>query len=814
MSPSKKREFLNRPLRLLLIWSSIILFAFAVWSAAEARKKTTNRVVDWLPQGTKELQVFNERYIRHFPEGEYLMISWKGCNTEDERLDTVAEKVMDPPAYFARAMTTRSVIESLTSDVPYIDEEGAENRLAGWLIGQNRKDACMVVSMSEKGWNNPATAIEFLFTTVEQETGLPRSDIYIAGPSIDSVAIDEISSKSQRTLLPFFLAFSFILLLCCLRNGFAAVLVFWAAIINEELAGTILYWSGAHVDSISMLTSSLVYVLTISGGVHLINYYKETLSEMMPGEEFEAPRKTLNRALIPCSLASITTILGMGSLAVSKMVPIQTFGIYASLTLFIGTVFLFLFILSVLQEYPIKKWYPDRYRNDIPDELPKLEFWERFGNVVFRYRLPTTVCTFALLVFFAFNVQYLKTSVTFHGLLPKTAKVLQDYAELENRIGGLIPLEIVVQFPDGVSGRKMLDQLHFLSAAVEALKQTENVDTVISVLNFVPNLPSRTGGGTRAAVMRSSMEGLLTRHKDRLKDLRFFDSVESGEDAGTYWRISLRVSTQKKADYPKMVQEVQNRLEQFAVQQREQQHVIPAGGAASDRLEKAIAPQPRFDVTGGVPLVIMAQELLLWDLIYSFTAAFGLIAVTMMIMLKGVMRGLLSMVPNVFPCVVVFGLLGLCDIPVDMGSMMTASVALGISVDGTLHLLTWVHIGLKRGLLRRDAVQYAYHHCSTALFQTTLICGVGMLIFGLSDFVPVARFAELLFVILVVALSGYLISLPAILFSRLGKFFDRVSSHKRPVIPVLPVPSMPRGEKKGKETDKNKKTKRRKNKRR
>jgi predicted RND superfamily exporter protein len=180
----------------------------------------------------------------------------------------------------------------------------------------------------------------------------------------------------------------------------------------------------------------------------------------------------------------------------------------------------------------------------------------------------------------------------------------------------------------------------------------------------------------------------------------------------------------------------------------------------------------RFDVTGGVPLVIMAQELLLWDLIYSFTAAFALITVTMIIMLNGIVRGLLAMIPNIFPCVIVFGMLGLCGVPVDMGSMMTASVALGISVDGTLHLLTWVNIGLKRGLQRKDAVLYAYHHCSTALFQTTLICGVGMLVFGLSDFVPVARFAGLLFVILTVSLIGDLIALPAILFSRLGKSFE------------------------------------------
>ncbi|MCL2120205.1 MAG: hypothetical protein FWH27_17455, partial [Planctomycetaceae bacterium] len=141
-------------------------------------------------------------------------------------------------------------------------------------------------------------------------------------------------------------------------------------------------------------------------------------------------------------------------------------------------------------------------------------------------------------------------------------------------------------------------------------------------------------------------------------------------------------------------------------------------------------------------------------------------------------RGLLAMVPNVFPCVIVFGLLGLCGIPIDMGSMMTASVALGISVDGTLHLLTWVSAALRRGMTRKEAVLYAIQRCSTALTQTMVICGVGMLVFGLSDFVPVSRFAVLLCSILIISLIGAIVALPAILFSPLGRFFESSEKDK------------------------------------
>jgi predicted RND superfamily exporter protein len=110
---------------------------------------------------------------------------------------------------------------------------------------------------------------------------------------------------------------------------------------------------------------------------------------------------------------------------------------------------------------------------------------------------------------------------------------------------------------------------------------------------------------------------------------------------------------------------------------------------------------------------------------------------------------------------------------VDMGSMMTASVAMGIAVDGTLHFLTWFNIGLGKNMGRKTAVSYAYRQCATALLQTTIICGLGMLVFALSSFVPIARFASFLCILLWLSLFGDLIMLPAILGSPLGNVFEK-----------------------------------------
>jgi predicted RND superfamily exporter protein len=181
-----------------------------------------------------------------------------------------------------------------------------------------------------------------------------------------------------------------------------------------------------------------------------------------------------------------------------------------------------------------------------------------------------------------------------------------------------------------------------------------------------------------------------------------------------------------------------------------------------------------------VPLVYKTQHELLSGLFKSLTMAFILIALVMMFVLKNPGAGLLSMIPNVFPVVMIFGIMGWMGILVDVGSMMTASVALGVAVDDTMHYLTWFRQGLDEGLDREGAAMLAYRRCGTAMTQTTLIGGLGLAAFAFSTFTPTQRFGTLMLVLLFAALFGDLVFLPAILTGPLGRVFGGGKKRKRP----------------------------------
>ena len=189
--------------------------------------------------------------------------------------------------------------------------------------------------------------------------------------------------------------------------------------------------------------------------------------------------------------------------------------------------------------------------------------------------------------------------------------------------------------------------------------------------------------------------------------------------------------------------------------------------------------------TGIIPIVYKAQNQLLKSLINSIALAFLMIAGVMMLLLRdwsspfsfknsiNLVGGVVSMLPNIFPVVLVFGIMGWTGNLVDIGSMMTASVAMGVAVDDTIHFLSWYRLGLQQGKTRLDAIRSAYDRVATAMTQTTLIGGLGLFAFALSTFTPTQKFGILMLFLLSAALIGDLIFLPALLASPLGRFFGK-----------------------------------------
>ncbi|MEQ1825710.1 MAG: MMPL family transporter [Pirellula sp.] len=214
-------------------------------------------------------------------------------------------------------------------------------------------------------------------------------------------------------------------------------------------------------------------------------------------------------------------------------------------------------------------------------------------------------------------------------------------------------------------------------------------------------------------------------------------------------------------------------------------------GALSVTLGKVIdlqAPDPNgtkglvsSTYTGVVPIVYKAQRALLQSLVESTLWSFLTITPLMMFVSRSFRAGIVAMIPNVLPVLVIFGAMGWLNISIDIGSMMSASIALGVAVDDTIHFLSWFRDDLKQIGDRRLAITACYKRCATPTLQAACISGLGLSVFALSTFTPTQRFGWLMLTILIAGVVAELILLPAILAGPLGKVFEPSQSRHNTV---------------------------------
>jgi hypothetical protein len=516
-----------------------------------------------------------------------------------------------------------------------------------------------------------------------------------------------------------------------------------------------LYYSGGHMNLLLTMLPPLVFVLSLSGGVHLINYYRDAVAE---GDPAVAPQRAMEHGWWPCLLASLTTAVGLLSLSTSSIVPIRDFGIYSAVGMGISIAVLFLFLPAALAVWPEgasragdgnRPAAPPAggehggegdqggRRNRSPGDVVALV--ERFHRVL-------TYGCLALMAGLGWGLLDLKSTVKLQHRFAPESRIIQDYRWMEEHLGPLVPLELVLHF-DPDCPLDFFGRMQFVAELEREVATFDDVGATMSAADFAPPIPQ--GNSTRDVARRRILARKLPQGRQSYVDAHFLSDDASGE----FWRISVRVNALSDVDYGYFIETLRSRVD-------------PTIAGKGVQGVQAI-------YTGVIPLIYKAQRQLFADLVRSFLLAFGVIAVVMMLALGSIPAGLLAMVPNLFPAVLVFGYMGWTGRLVEIGSVMTASAALGIAVDDTFHFLTWFGRGSREGMSRHESLVYAFERCAAAMVNTTIICGSGMAIFSLSTFMPVVHFAWLMVALLAAALAGDLILLPAMLAGPAGKVFGR-----------------------------------------
>jgi uncharacterized protein len=738
--PLNKRRF-----QLLLAYALCLLPVVAD-GARQALKTNANSPLDWVPASFRPRQEY-EQFRRAFGSGEVLIVSWPGCTVDSPDLALLAKSLRRPgffrsesgKPYIEHVLTGQDALSGLMQAPLRLPRDEAIGRLQGTLVGLDRQTTCAVVTFTPAGLAERGRAVGMIRDGLTQHCHVRLEDQHLAGPVIDGLTVDRASRRAlDRFAVPSAIC---VFLLCwwCLKWLPGAILVFALALYCEGATLALIHLAGDQMSALLIVLPPLVQVVTVSGGIHLINYYLDARRSSSPEE---AAWSALRVGWLPCTLAAATTAIGLGSLVVSQLAPIRSFGAYGA----IGTLLTLGVVLAFLPG-TLAAWRPKNLGAAIGHgENDRHPAWDWLSDAVLRYHLLIVVGSVLVMAAAGGGIPWLTTSVHIETLFGRNSRILRDYAWIEQHVGPLVPVEVILDFRHDCP-LSQADRLEMVQRVESELRGLEHLQGVMSCANFMPTVP--------ADIDRSSAE-----YRDYLRD--FLSEARSyfiahrylHESAGAQqWRITALTSALGNIDYADVLSAIRRRVTQGGT--------LASGSAG-------IACR----VTGVMPLVHEIQRALKRDLFTSFLSDFAMITIIMTIAQGGILTGLISMVSNFFPTVLMFGILGWVAMPLDIGSVMTASVALGIAIDDTFHYLTFFRRGLERGQSRRDAARAAHQHCGLAMVQSSLICGLGMMVFYFSDFLPSSRFAWMLLTLLMVGLVANLVLLPALMVGPFGKLFE------------------------------------------
>lgn len=820
---------------------------------------------------------------------------------------------------FRTVMTGPLVVDQLAQAGGVLegDDETARQRLRGWMFGRDQRQTCLVVTFTDAARANIHRAIGNgvmsrplgQLQRIALESGVTRDELKIGGPPMENVAIDESGSSTLMKLVSLSALLGFVLAYSCFRSVSATLIVFFVAATSALGSVAMIFWTGGTTDAIMMSMPALVYVLTISGTVHIMNYYRDAIEDHgIVG----APETAVAHGWKPTLLCNATTAIGLASLYTSEIAPIRKFGSYSALGV-IGTLLLLFSLLpAALQIWP-QRPRPVRQRNREPWYAKYLDrFWERFGRLIMRHYAVVAVVCLAIVVGVGYRVRDIRTTVNLLNLFSDDSRIRRDYTFLENRLGKLMPAELVLRVadsrlrptaaqrgdeppgPDEVFQLSFLERLEIVDR-IQAVLDEEFGDggqgvlgTTMSAVTFAPPLPPKSGG-TLAFARRGGTNARLETRRD---ELLASDYLREDEDGAELWRIGVRIGALQDLDASYFITDLKCAVEPVLAAENLREQVVraiaerrgtedlvgarvallsapraavkasageawraidqtrifgeslretltaarfrvdwfdpetnpfPASTQASTSEPVAydavvlIADAPGYDIaalqkqaavvldardhtfdptrprppapgrssaalfagrpavsavyTGVLPIVYKAQRTLLDNLIESTFWSLITITPLMMFIARGVLGGAVAMIPNVLPVLIIFGAMSWLNIEIDIGSMMSSSIALGVAVDDTIHYLTWFRWELDRSRDRRKAILEAYRRCATPTLQAAVISGIGLSIFALSSFTPTRRFGLLMLSILWLGVIAELVLFPALLASPLGRVF-------------------------------------------
>ena len=513
-----------------------------------------------------------------------------------------------------------------------------------------------------------------------------------------------------------------------------------------------LSWLNLASTTLIALTVMLVIAVGVADCVHVMSSY---LFFRRDGKEHdEALSKAYGKTGVPILLTTITTMAGMSSLAATGMPMFVQFGLSSAAGVFFAFLYT-IYLLPVLLNY----WHPMQIKKSKKVGLTWLvsaewlqPLLDRIPAFVERFRYMIAIMFFGGFIVCLYGATQVKIDSNLVELYSDDVPIGQAYDIVDDNMMGTGNMVIVVDtaVSDGIMDPAVLSSMDRLQTKIE-----DSYSDYIIRTNSLADLVKDTH-----AIMQSSEEfRTIPDSQIAVSQLLYlFNSSNPEErralvsDDFSKSHISVQLRNAGSEEYKDFFDEIQTDI--------------------NNEFNKLTAtyPELKVQITGSFALMMRLADDISKNQFKSLAIAAVVISLLMMLTLGSLQAGVMSIVPNLIPATLAFGLMGLLGISLDTDTLMIAPLIIGIAVDDTIHFISHYRMSLAQNHNMKIALVETIKEVGQAVTFTTLILGCGFFMLTFSDYLGLAKIGGFGSLAIFVALLCDLLFFPALIMIFKPKF--------------------------------------------
>lgn len=555
-------------------------------------------------------------------------------------------------------------------------------------------------------------------------------EVFMAGWTTTNFYLSQYMKKDIATFIPVTYIFITLAVFLFFRN----IRLTLVAILNISICmGStmgLFPMFGITLNNVTTIVPPIVMALALCDTVHIFSHLdKELVSQFSKKED--ALAHILKKVFIPCLLTTITTAIGFLSLCLSAIPPIRDFAVIASAGMVFEFVYSFLFLPSVLLFFDPHTIFPSKsiFHNKGSN------VWGLLSRFSIQHNKSIVFSAMGLLILAVNLAQNIKVETNLLDYFKKDSPVWKSSDFVETNLAGVRTVDISLR-SGSTDAFKQPENIKIIEKIETYARGIQGVDSALSFSDFIKDMNQSFHNENGEFYSIPESENLVAQY---LLLYNFEDIDGFVNETFDHAKISIRTSAHLTS---------------------EQARIIDGLRLFIDTLD---CKNLDIKVTGQAVLHVNTIDALVSGQIQSLGLAAFVIVLILFVVLKSFKLGALSLIPNLFPLVLNFGIMGFLSIPLNTATALISAVAIGIAVDDTIHFLTEYKVQMKNGLNVPEAIERVIAGKGKAILLSSLILSIGFGTMIFSRFVPTVHFGLLSAVIMATAVIGDLVLLPSLI---------------------------------------------------